>query len=53
MKGVDQKAGKVSGARSRKAFLAAWNSGNTDCTVAQKRGLWFISRKCDNSCAIT
>ena len=50
---ASQNIGSVSGACSRRAFLAASNSGNTDCTVAQKRGLWFISRKCDSSCAIT
>jgi hypothetical protein len=48
-----QNVGNVSGARSRNAFFANSNSGKTDCTVAQKRGLWFISRKCDSSCAIT
>lgn len=37
--GGDQKTGSVSGAWSRKAFLAVWNSGKIDCTVAQKRGL--------------
>lgn len=48
-----QNFGSFSGSWSRSALRAVSNSGSTDCTVAQNCGPWFISRRCDSSCATT
>ncbi len=47
--------------RQSKAGTASWRStpraastsGITERTTSQKRGLWFISRRCASSCATT